>query len=484
MKKGWNLSNTYASLPKIFYSNVTPAPVRAPDIALFNNCLADALGLNSNELNAPQGAAELCGNALPPNSMPISQAYAGHQFGYFTILGDGRAALLGEHTTPDGRVFDIQLKGAGKTPYSRGGDGKAALGPMLREYIISEAMHALGIPTTRSLAVVTTGEPVYRNAILPGAVLTRAASSHIRVGTFEYAAYAAATYELKTFADYTLARHFAGHEYFDNPYLYLLRETVSRQASLIAKWQSVGFIHGVMNTDNMAISGETIDYGPCAFMNEYNPDTVFSSIDTAGRYAYKNQPIAAKWNLSVFANTLIPILDEDASKARAMANDTVEEFDKMYHQNYMAIMRSKLGLFNQEKDDESLVFTLLDMMKKYDADYTNTFITLTFDKNHDGDIFKSDEYKQWNIRWKERLSRQAESGIMSQTMMKNSNPAIIPRNHKVEEALDAAVNNKDYSKVKKFIDILLIPYSHNASQTEYCALPQKSDKPYRTFCGT
>ncbi|NMC57634.1 MAG: YdiU family protein [Eubacteriaceae bacterium] len=482
--KGWNLSNTYLSLPKIFYSNVTPAPVRAPNIALFNDSLADALGLNSDELNSEQGAAELCGNSLPPNSVPIAQAYAGHQFGYFTILGDGRAALLGEQTTPDGRVFDIQLKGSGKTPYSRGGDGKAALGPMLREYIVSEAMHALGIPTTRSLAVVTTGEPVFRDGILPGAVLTRVASSHIRVGTFEYAAYAATADELKTFADYTLARHYAGYEYFDNPYLYLLKETVSRQASLIAKWQSIGFIHGVMNTDNMAISGESIDYGPCAFMDEYNPDTVFSSIDIAGRYAYKNQPVAAKWNLGVFANTLIPILDEDESKASAIANDTVDEFDNLYHQNYMSIMRSKLGLFNQEKDDECLVFTLLDLMKKYVADYTNTFIALTFERNDNTDLFKSDEYKQWNIRWKERLNRQAETSIMSRTMMKNSNPAIIPRNHKVEEALSAAVDNKDYSQIKKFIDILANPYSHNASQSEYCALPQKSDVPYRTFCGT
>lgn len=484
MKQGWNLSNTYASLPKIFYSNVTPAPVRAPNIALFNDSLADALGLNSDKLNSTQGAAELCGNALPPNSLPIAQAYAGHQFGYFTILGDGRAALLGEQTAPDGRVFDIQLKGSGKTQYSRGGDGKAALGPMLREYIISEAMHALGIPTTRSLAVVTTGEPVFRNAVLPGAVLTRAASSHIRVGTFEYAAYAAATDELKIFADYALARHFSGYEYFDNPYLYLLKETVSRQASLIAKWQSVGFVHGVMNTDNMQVSGETIDYGPCAFMDEYNPDTVFSSIDTAGRYAYKNQPLAAKWNLRVFANTLIPLIDGDASKATAIANDAVEEFDNLYHQNYMSAMRSKLGLFNQEKDDESLVFTLFDIMKKYGADYTNTFISLTFDKNDIADIFKSDEYKQWNKRWKERLSRQAETSIMSQTMMKNSNPAVIPRNHRVEEALDAAVSNKDYSKIIKFLNVLSAPYSHNSSQSEYCVLPQKSAAPYRTFCGT
>ncbi len=484
IEKGWNLQNTYASLPKVFYSNVSPTPVRAPNIVLFNNFLADALGLLKDLFNTPEGAAELAGNVLPPNSVPISQAYAGHQFGYFTILGDGRAVLLGEQKAPDGRIFDIQLKGSGKTPYSRGGDGRAALGPMLREYIISEAMHALGIPTTRSLAVTTTGEPVFRDNILPGAILTRTAASHIRVGTFEYAAYAGTKDDLSELADYALKRHFSAHEYFDAPYLYLLKETVSRQASLIAKWQSVGFIHGVMNTDNMAISGETIDYGPCAFMDAYNPDTVFSSIDTAGRYAYKNQPIITKWNLSVFANTLTPLIDKDIKNAKIIVDKTVDEFNKLYHQNYMSIMRSKVGLFNHEKDDESLVFSLLEIMNKYGADYTNTFASLTFDRYDNSNMFKSDEYKQWNIRWKERLSRQPETSVMSQTMMKNSNPSVIARNHKVEEALDAAVKNGDYSKIKKFIDILSLPYSHDIKQSEYCALPKNSGAPYKTFCGT
>lgn len=482
--KGWRLENTYAALPKIFFTKINPTPVRAPNIIFFNNSLADALGLMPEALNTPQGAAELSGNNLPAGSVPIAQAYAGHQFGYFTILGDGRAVLLGEQKTPDGKTSDIQLKGSGQTPYSRGGDGRAALGPMLREYIISEAMHALGIPTTRSLAVVTTGEPVFRENILPGAILTRIASSHIRVGTFEYAAYSGKTNELKALADYTLKRHFAGYEYCDNPYLYLLRETVRHQASLIAKWQAVGFIHGVMNTDNMTISGETIDYGPCAFMDEYNPDTVFSSIDLRGRYAYKNQPIIAKWNLGVLADTLTALIDEDIEKAKTIAYDAIGEFDNLYHQNYMSIMRSKLGLFNKEQNDESLIFALLEMMNKYRADYTNTFAALTNDNSDNSDMFKSDEYKQWNKKWKDRLSGQCESKASSHLMMKNSNPAVIPRNHKVEEALDAAVRNGDFTKIKKFLNILSNPYAHNANQSEYCALPQKSNKPYRTFCGT
>jgi len=482
--KGWNLINTYAQLPKIFYTKIMPDKVRAPNIAAFNTKLAQMLGLSAEELNTLEGAAELCGNKLPPDSVPIAQAYAGHQFGYFTFLGDGRAVLLGEQVTPDGKIFDIHLKGSGKTPYSRQGDGKAALGPMLREYIISEAMHGLSIPTTRSLAVVTTGEPVFRETMLPGAVLTRVASSHIRVGTFEYIAKWGTHGELKALADYTLKRHFAGYEYCKNRYLFLLTEVISRQASLIAKWQLAGFIHGVMNTDNMAISGESIDFGPCAFMDEYDINTVFSSIDIMGRYAYKNQPEMAKWNLWVFANTLIPLLDKDTKKATDMAYEAVAEFDNLYHQNYMSGLRAKLGLFHEEKEDEILIFQLLDIMQKYRVDYTNTFIALTFDKTDDTEFFCGGEYRAWNDKWQQRLLRQPETKNSSHLMMKNSNPAVIPRNHRVEEALKAATEDNDFGKMHKLLNALANPYAHSPEQTEFSAILPNQDKPYRTFCGT
>ena len=311
---GWNFDNSYARLPKSFFSGTNPTPVRSPKLITLNHQLAASLGLNAEALQSEDGVAVLAGNRIPEGASPLAQAYAGHQFGHFNMLGDGRAVLLGEQITPQGKRVDIQLKGPGRTPYSRGGDGRAALGPMLREYIISEAMHALGIPTTRSLAVVTTGEAVIRETELPGAILTRVAASHLRVGTFQYVAKWGTVEELRILADYTLKRHFPDVEADGNPYLSLLQEVIKRQAELIAKWQLVGFIHGVMNTDNMAISGETIDYGPCAFMDVYDPATVFSSIDRQGRYAYGNQPSIAGWNLARFAETLLPLLDDNQER--------------------------------------------------------------------------------------------------------------------------------------------------------------------------
>jgi protein adenylyltransferase len=373
IETGWNLDNSYARLPKLFFTTLKPNSVRSPKLIILNDLLATNLGLNAQALRKNDGVVVLAGNQIPEGALPLAQAYAGHQFGYFTMLGDGRAMLLGEQITTLGERFDIQLKGSGKTTYSRGGDGRAALGPMLREYIISEAMYGLGIPTTRSLAVVTTGESIIRETDLPGAILTRVATSHMRVGTFQYISQWGNVEELRALADYTLQRHFPGFDAQDNKYLFLLKEVIKRQAALIAKWQLVGFIHGVMNTDNMTISGETIDYGPCAFMDEYDPATVFSSIDTHGRYAYGNQPHIAAWNLARFTETLLPLLHVKQEEAVKLAEDAISDFNELYHCNWLGGMRAKLGMFNKELQDESLIEGLLSMMKKYRADYTNTF---------------------------------------------------------------------------------------------------------------
>ena len=392
--------------------------------------------------------------------------------------------LLGEQITPSGERVDIQLKGPGRTPYSRGGDGRAALGPMLREYIISEAMHALGIPTTRSLAVVTTGESIFRETELPGAILTRVAASHLRVGTFQYAAKWGTVEELRALADYTIKRHFPDVEADENRYLSLLQEVIKRQAALIAKWQLVGFIHGVMNTDNMTISGETIDYGPCAFMDAYDPATVFSSIDIQGRYAYGNQPYIAGWNLARFAETLLPLLHDNQEQAVKLAQDAISDFTELYRRDWLAGMRAKLGIFNEETEDESLIEDLLSMMQKYHADYTNTFRALTFDKPEDTALFGTTEFTQWHELWQARLGRQQESKDSSHQLMRNSNPAVIPRNHRVEEALEAAVKQGDYSVMERLLDVLSSPYAHSPEQAEYSTLPAPSTCPYRTFCGT
>lgn len=439
--------------------------------------------MNVKELQSDDGVAMLAGNKIPEGAAPIAQAYAGHQFGHFTMLGDGRAVLLGEQITPQGERFDVQLKGAGRTPYSRGGDGRAALGPMLREYIISEAMHALGIPTTRSLAVVTTGESIIRETELTGAILTRVAASHIRVGTFQYVANLGKVEELKILADYTIQRHYPELENIENRYLSLLEEVINRQAKLIAKWQLVGFVHGVMNTDNMTISGETIDYGPCAFMDTYDPETVFSSIDIQGRYAYGNQPYMAAWNLSRFAESLLPLLHDNLEQAVKLAQGEISKFGELYHSYWIAGMRAKLGIFNEEEQDDSIIKDLLDLMKKHQADYTNTFIALTFDKRDNNNLFGTQEFAQWYERWQSRLGRQPESKAESNQLMRNSNPAVIPRNHRVEEALEAAVEKEDYSVMNRLLHVLSNPYEHSDEQFEYATLP-KSTTPYRTFCGT
>lgn len=483
IKAGWNFDNSYTQLPESFFTSLNPKPVSSPKLVILNNPLAKTIGLNADNLKSDDSVAVFAGNKIPENAKPIAQAYAGHQFGYFTMLGDGRAILLGEQITPEGQRYDIQLKGSGRTPYSRGGDGRAALGPMLREYIISEAMYSLKIPTTRSLAVVTTGEQVYRENELIGAILTRVAASHIRVGTFQYASNFGTVEDVKKLADYTLDRHYANYESEENKYLYLLKEVIKRQAELISKWMLVGFIHGVMNTDNMTISGETIDYGPCAFMDSYDPSTVFSSIDRTGRYAYGNQPTMAGWNLTRFAETLLPLLSDNEEKAIKIAQETIDEFNNLYQSNWLLGMRLKLGFFNEEKEDESLIENLLNIMKKYNADFTNTFCSLTMEKLEDTDLFKSQEFTQWYERWQNRLKKQQQSKESIMDLMKNNNPAVIPRNHRVEEALQAA-NNGDLSVMEKLLQILSKPYAYLPDQVEYTKLPQMSGCKYKTFCGT
>ncbi|OES45770.1 protein adenylyltransferase SelO [Domibacillus iocasae] len=484
VKTGWNFDNSYASLPESFFTRQDVNPVRSPKLVKLNDSLAASLGLNAEALQSKDGPAVFAGNEVPKGALPLAQAYAGHQFGHFTMLGDGRALLLGEQITPKGERVDIQLKGSGRTPYSRGGDGRAALGPMLREYIISEAMHALGIPTTRSLAVVATGETVSRETGLPGAILTRVAASHLRVGTFQYAANWDGGKELQALADYAIERHYPHIKVDENRYLSLLQEVIKRQVALITKWQLVGFIHGVMNTDNMTISGETIDYGPCAFMDTYDPETVFSSIDVQGRYAYGNQPMIAGWNLARFAETLLPLLDENLEKAVDLAEGAISGFPALYDTHWLAGMRAKLGLFNEEPEDKPLIEDLLSIMHKHRADYTNTFRALTFDKPEDAVLCGTDEFTEWQKRWQERLRRQEESKDAAQQLMKNSNPAVIPRNHRVEEALEAAVERGDYSVMEQLLHVLSSPYAHSSEQEDYATLPPQSLRPYRTYCGT
>ncbi|WP_339157238.1 YdiU family protein [Paenibacillus sp. FSL W8-0186] len=485
---GWKFDNSYARLPEIFYTLQKPLPVRAPGLAVFNEPLAASLGLDPQALQGSAGAAVFAGNVIPEGALPLAQAYAGHQFGYFTMLGDGRAVLIGEQITPQGQRVDIQLKGSGRTPYSRGGDGRAVLGPMLREYIISEAMHALGIPTTRSLAVVTTGQTVMRESEQTGAILTRIASSHLRVGTFQYAAQRGEGEELRALADYALKRHYPEAEEDTaaggNHYLALLRQVIRRQAELIAKWQLVGFIHGVMNTDNMTISGETIDYGPCAFMDAYDPATVFSSIDSQGRYAYGNQPYIGAWNLARFAEALLPLLHEDEEQALKLAEEAIAGFTEQFHGYWLAGMRAKLGLFNAEPEDEALIKELLKLMHKHRADYTNTFLALTFERWQDISLVEDEAFEPWLQQWRERLGRQEETQEASQQLMRSSNPAVIPRNHRVEEALEAAEKDGDYSLMERLLGALADPFAHTEEQAEYCKLPEPSQRPYRTYCGT
>lgn len=493
----WRFDNSYARLPPAFFSRLQPTPVRAPSLIMFNHALADTLGLDIGSANQETLAALFAGNALPEGAAPLAQAYAGHQFGHFTILGDGRAIVLGEHVAPDGRRFDVQFKGSGQTPYSRMGDGRAALGPMLREYIISEALHALDIPTTRSLAVVATGEPVFREDVLPGAVLTRVASSHLRVGTFEYAAARRDIEGLEALLRYAIDRHDPDLQGADSPALAFLARVAERQADLVVNWMRVGFIHGVMNTDNMTISGETIDYGPCAFMDAYDPSTAFSSIDHRGRYAYGNQPAVAQWNLARLAEALLPLIDADPERAIARAETVILGFPDLYQDRWRAMMGRKLGLVGHCEGDASLIDELLAWMHRTAADYTNTFRALTdIVAAPDGTpaepgvgVFDTPEARAWLDRWQVRLANNGGSMAEAAALMRSANPAVIPRNHKVEAALAAATRDgggaaADLGPVRSLLGVLAQPYSPHPIDADYAQPDPMGPGHYRTFCGT
>ena len=475
----WRLDNTYARLPERLFSRVMPAQVRDPRCVIANHALAEELGLDLRAVTQQELARALAGQVLPEGADPIAQAYAGHQFGGFTMLGDGRAILVGEHVTPRGTRVDIQLKGSGQTPYSRRGDGRAALGPMLREHIMGEAMHALGIPTSRSLAVVTTGEPVLRESVRRGAILVRVASSHIRVGTFQYAAALGDAGLLRTLADYAIARHHPEVAAVDGRYLEFLRSVIVRQATLIAQWQSVGFIHGVMNTDNMAISGETIDYGPCAFMDAYHPGRVFSSIDHHGRYAYANQPAIARWNLARFAETLLPLIDDDEGKAIAAATEALREFPAAFESRWLAVMRARLGLRTERPGDAALVQSLLDWMQDCARDFTLTFRQIIGLREPDG------AFAAWRARWEARLRDEPPSTADDRVRrIRAASPAIIPRNYRVEEALEAAEERDDFEPLHALLDAVTHPYDDSQARSRFAEPPPPTFCGYRTFCGT
>lgn len=483
-------SHTYTELPNVFYTKQLPENVPFPQIKILNRKLAEELGIDVSFLESREGIQFLSGSKIIKNSSPIAQAYAGHQFGYFTMLGDGRAVLLGEYQAKDGQRYDIQLKGSGRTPYSRGGDGKAALGPMLREYIISEGMYGLGIPTTRSLAVTVTGETIRREESLDGAVLARIAKSHIRVGTFEYASGFLNTENVKKLADYTIKWHFPmleeemGEE-CNNIYHGLLHQIVKRQAYLIAKWQLVGFIHGVMNTDNMAVTGETIDYGPCAFMDRYKPDTVFSSIDINGRYAYQNQPSIAMWNLAILSETVLPLLDSIPSKAAAIADKEVTGFAKWYKKYWLEGMGKKLGIESAKEEDVEWMEQLLSLMEKYRADYTDTFFQLTRGTIKNTKIYQMQDFKEWFALWEKRVMSQNQTKEEVNKRMKQNNPIMIPRNYLVEEALEAAVERRDDTVLKNLVEALQNPYDYENIPMQYTKVPRERDScMYKTYCGT
>ena len=479
----FQMESTYAELPHVLFSKLSPTPVRQPEVVIFNEKLAEDIGLNLTGMSKEVRTDLFAGNFVPEGTEPFAQAYAGHQFGNFTMLGDGRAIVLGEHQTPSGQRLDLQLKGSGRTPYSRGGDGRAALGPMLREYIISEAMHALGIPTTRSLAVVTTGEKVYRETELSGAILTRIAGSHIRVGTFEFTSLQEDKKVTQSLLDYLIDRHFPEIKQKENQPFALLEAVIHQQAELITHWMRVGFIHGVMNTDNMALSGETIDYGPCAFMDIFAPDTVFSSIDHKGRYAYANQPYIAQWNLARLAESFLPLMDGDKEETIAMAEDLLNSFEQIYKSKWLSMMGSKLGLSRVDNKDEKLIADLLEWMHQNSADFTNTFRDLSKGKLPEEKLYKSENFKNWRARWQDRIEKEEHDLETSFALMKSVNPAVIPRNHKVEEALQAG----EEANFKPFHDLLNAvekPYMDGDHLLPYQAPPEPGEKVLQTFCGT
>ncbi|MFN3370686.1 MAG: protein adenylyltransferase SelO [Sphingomonadaceae bacterium] len=477
----FRFSTRYRALPALFFTEQPPEPVRAPALVLLNRPLAEGLGLDPGWLASPEGVAILAGNALPEGATPLAQAYAGHQFGHFTMLGDGRAILLGEHVAPDGRRVDIQLKGAGRTPYSRMGDGRAALGPMLREYIVSEAMHALGIPTTRSLAVVSTGEPVFRERPLPGAILTRIAASHIRVGTFQFAALEGDPAALQALLAHTIAAHAPEAAEAPNPALALLDSTIRKQADLVARWMGVGFVHGVMNTDNMTLSGETIDYGPCAFLDGYDPAAVFSSIDRAGRYAFGNQPRIAHWNLVRLAEALLPLIDPDRERAVARANETLATFPTRFEGAWLRVHRAKLGLATDRPEDRALVEQLLAILQETGSDFTLAFRALA--EGAPWPVADPGAFAGFEQAWSARLAAEGSTPEAARTRASQANPAVIARNHRVEEAL-AAAEAGDAEPLHRLLAAVSRPFDPPPELQSYRAAPAPHERVRETFCGT
>jgi uncharacterized protein YdiU (UPF0061 family) len=475
---GWNFDNSYARLPAVLFDPSAAAGFPRPKLVIANDALAREIGLELARASADELAAIFSGQAIPAGATPIAQAYAGHQYGHFTMLGDGRALVLGEQMTPSGARVDIQFKGSGETRYSRRGDGRAALGPMLREYLVSEAMHALGIPSTRSLAVVATGESISRPGPKRGAVLTRVAASHIRVGTFQFAAGLEDVAVLRALADHAILRHDAALADAPDKYEAFLAAVIERQAALVARWQCVGFVHGVLNTDNTAVSGETIDYGPCAFMEAYNPDTVFSSIDHHGRYRYAHQPAIIQWNLARFAEAMVPLLSDDETLAVARANEALERFAPLYRAAWLAGMRAKIGLVREDPDDLALVQELLSGMQEKRADFTNTFRALSSGATPEG-------LEAWVARWHARLDRDGRAREEAFGAMRAVNPAVIPRNHRVEEALAAAEERDDLAPFRELLAVVSRPFELAIGHATYAEpAPNEFSEFYRTFCGT
>ena len=476
---GWNLQSSYTQISDKLFSELKPDAVNNPSTVIINHKLAKKLGLNLNGISEKDLSNLFSGNQLPHGAKPFAQAYAGHQFGQFTILGDGRAHVVGEQMTPEGEIFDIQYKGSGRTPYSRGGDGKAALGPMLREYLISEAMYYLGIPTTRSLAVVETGEKVYREVPLKGSILTRVASSHIRIGTFQFLA-AHKDYEgMKSLLDFSIKRHFSNLKFSEKLAIEFIKAVMQKQINLIVEWMRVGFIHGVMNTDNSTISGETIDYGPCAFMDHYDANTVFSSIDTQGRYSFANQPSIIQWNLVRLAECLLPLIDKDEKRSIEIAQNLINTFSSLFKDKWLQMMKKKLGINDHSEDDEELINNLIKWMQQKKPDFTNTFCNLMNYDHADDEEFEDDEFNNWKREWKKRVESKEYLDVMI-----SCNPTLIPRNYLVEEALSEAETDGKFDKFNELNEIISSPYQLKKVNIKYLETPSKTNIPYKTFCGT
>ena len=476
---GWNLQSNYTQISDKLFSELKPDEVTNPRTVIVNDELAKMLGLNLKGISEKDLSNLFSGNQLPNGAKPFAQAYAGHQFGQFTILGDGRAHIVGEQVTPEGEIFDIQYKGSGRTPYSRGGDGKAALGPMLREYLISEAMHHLGIPTTRSLAVVETGERVYREVPLKGSILTRVASSHIRIGTFQFLA-AHKDYEgMQALLDFSIKRHFHNLKFSKNVTVEFIQAVMQKQIKLIVDWMRVGFIHGVMNTDNSTISGETIDYGPCAFMDSYDAKTVFSSIDTQGRYSFANQPSIIHWNLVRLAESLLPLIDKNEKKSIEIAQNTLNEFSSLFKNEWLQMMRKKIGIEDRSEEDEELISNLVNWMQNKSPDFTNTFCNLMNYNHANDEVFGDNDFATWKKNWQERVNNKE----YLKTMI-NTNPVLIPRNYLVEEALNEAETKGKLNKFNDLNKAISSPYQIEKVNIKYLITPSKTNIPYKTFCGT